>query len=205
MFEKLQHIFLRGLFTFLPIAITIYIVYVVVSLIDHLFGNIVRQILPAESHIPGLGFLITIFIIFVFGLMLNNFLAQSLLSNLEKRLLKVPFIKAIYSPLRDLMNLFSKKNDPLMKSVVLFQMIPGGPQFMGLLMREDFKDIPGMENQGRDRVAIYLPMSYGFGGFTVLAPRSLIQPVDIPIERAMSLAITAWVKGNDDKSREERS
>lgn len=204
MIQKLQNIFLRGLFTFLPIALTIYIVYVVVSLIDHLFGNVVRQLLPDEAQVPGLGFLITIVIIFIFGLMLNNFLAQSLLNNLERRLLRVPFIKAIYSPLRDLMNLFSKKNDPLMKSVVLFQMIPGGPQFMGLLMREDFQDIPGMGEHGKDRVAVYLPMSYGFGGFTVLAPRSLIQPVDIPIERAMSLAITAWVKGNNDKSFEER-
>lgn len=201
MIQKLQNIFFRGLFTFLPIALTIYIVYVVVSLIDHLFGNVVRQLLPESAQIPGLGFLITIFIIFLFGLALNNFLAQSLLNNIEARLLRVPFIKAIYSPLRDLMNLFSKKNDPLMKSVVLFQMIPGGPQFMGLLMREDFDDIPGFEKHGQDKVAVYLPMSYGFGGFTVLAPRSLILPIDIPIERAMSLAITAWVKSNQDKNQ----
>ncbi len=204
MIQKIQNIFLRGLFTFLPIALTIYIVYVVVSLIDHLFGNVVRQLLPDSVQVPGLGFMLTILIIFSFGLLLNNFLAQSILNNIESRLLRVPFIKAIYSPLRDLMNLFSKKNDPLMKSVVLFQMVEGGPQFMGLLMREEFDDIPGIQNFAHGKVAVYLPMSYGFGGFTVLAPRALIQPVDIPIERAMSLAITAWVKSNQDKNQFSR-
>lgn len=198
--NSIQSIFLRGLFTFLPIALTIYIIYVVVSLIDQMFGDAVRAVLPGSMQIPGLGFLITLFIIFCFGLLLNNFLVQSILDNLERRFMKVPFIKTIYGPLRDLMNLFSKKSDPSMKSVVLFQMVEGGPQFMGLLMRENFEDIPGVEAETKGKVAVYLPMSYGFGGFTVLTPRSLIRPIDIPIERAMSLAITAWVKSNNDKS-----
>jgi len=39
-------------------------------------------------------------------------------------------------------------------------------------------------------------MSYGLGGFTIMVPRSRITPIDMPIEKAMSLAITGWVKSD---------
>ncbi|HWU43100.1 MAG TPA: DUF502 domain-containing protein, partial [Bdellovibrio sp.] len=104
--KQLQKIFLQGLVTFLPIALTIYIVYAGVSIVDNLLGESLRQILPV--YIPGLGFLLTILIIFLLGFLLNNLITAGAFHKLENRLMKVPFIKAIYSPLRDLMNLFSK-------------------------------------------------------------------------------------------------
>lgn len=192
--KQLQKIFLQGLITFLPIAVTIYIVYAGIQIVDSILGDALRAILPV--YIPGLGFLTTIVLIFILGLMLNNLLTSGLFYRLEKRITKVPFIKAIYSPLRDLMNLFSKGQGPAnMKSVVLVEIGEGGLRAMGLVTREKFEDVPGIEVHAEDRVSVYIPMSYGLGGFTLLVPRSKLTPVDIPVEKAMSLAITGWVKG----------
>jgi uncharacterized membrane protein len=109
--------------------------------------------------------------------------------------MKVPFIKAIYSPLRDVMNLFSKGAGPTgLQKVVLVDLGETGIRSLGVVMRESFKDLPAIENNAEDRVAVYVPMSYGLGGFTLMVPRSKITPLDMPIEKAMSLAITGWVK-----------
>lgn len=191
--KQLQKIFLQGLVTFLPIALTIYIIYAGVSLVDSFLGDALRQILPV--YIPGLGFLITIILILLLGLMLNNLLAGGIFQKLEQKLTKVPFIKAIYSPLRDLMNLFSKGGGPGgLQKVVLVDMGESGIRAMGLVTRENFKDVPAIEQNAGDRIAVYIPMSYGLGGFTLMVPRSRITPLDMPIEKAMSLAITGWVK-----------
>lgn len=193
--KQLQKIFLQGLVTFLPIALTIYIVYAGVSIVDSFLGDSLRQILPI--YIPGLGFLLTVLLIFLLGLLLNNLITNGIFQKLEQKLTQVPLIKAVYSPLRDLMNLFSKGGGPSgLQKVVFVDMGDTGIRAMGLVTRENFKDIPAIDQNAQDRVAVYIPMSYGLGGFTLMIPRSKLTPLDIPIEKAMSLAITGWVKAD---------
>lgn len=193
--KQLQKIFLQGLVTFLPIALTIYIIYAGITIVDSFLGDALRQILPI--YIPGLGFLLTVALIMLLGLALNNLLTGGVFQKLEQKMTQVPFIKAIYSPLRDLMNLFSKGGGPGgLQKVVFVDMGDSGVRVLGLVTRENFKDIPAIEQNAGDRIAVYVPMSYGLGGFTLMVPRSRITPLDMPIEKAMSLAITGWVKAD---------
>jgi uncharacterized membrane protein len=194
--KQLQKIFLQGLVTFLPIALTIYIIYAGVSIVDSILGDALRQVMPV--YIPGLGFLLTIVLIFFLGFLLNNLLAAGIFHKLEQKMTQVPLFKAVYSPLRDLMNMFSKSGGPggAMQTVVLVDIAESGIRAMGLVTRESFSDIPAIQAQANDHVSVYIPMSYGLGGFTLLVPRNRITPIDIPIERAMSLAITGWVKAD---------
>jgi uncharacterized membrane protein len=200
--KQLQKIFLQGLVTFLPIALTIYIVYAGISIVDNFLGDALRQVLPI--YIPGLGFLLTVILILLLGLILNNILASGLFEKFEYKITQVPFVKAIYSPLRDLMNLFSKGGGPGgLQKVVLVDVAESGIRALGLVTRENFKDIPAIDQNADGRVAVYIPMSYGLGGFTLMVPRERITPLDMPIEKAMSLAITGWVKAdkNDGEKR----
>lgn len=200
--KQLQKIFLQGLVTFLPIALTIYIIYAGIAIVDSFLGDALRQILPI--YIPGLGFLLTIILILLLGLVLNNILAGGIFQKLEQKLTQVPFIKAIYSPLRDLMNLFSKGGGPGgLQKVVLVELSDAGVRALGLVTRENFKDVPAIEQNAGDRIAVYIPMSYGLGGFTLMVPRSRVTPLDMPIEKAMSLAITGWVKAEKNEGEKK--
>lgn len=190
--KNIRAIFFQGLITFLPIALTIYVIYAGVLIVDSFFGNILKSFLPI--YIPGLGLLLTILIIFLLGLGLNNLLTGGFFKAVEKRLTQVPFIKAIYNPLRDVMNMFNKGGGPQsLKTVVLVEMVPSGMRVMGLVTRDTFSDIPALEEHATDRVAVYIPMSYGLGGFTLLVPKSQIMQVDISVEKAMALTITGMV------------
>jgi uncharacterized membrane protein len=200
--KTLNKIFFRGFITLLPIAITIYIVYSAVIILENLLGQFLRPLLSDRYYIPGIGFIVTLSLIFGFGLMLNSFLLSRFVSSFEKKLTAVPFIKAIYSPLRDLMNLFNKSESPQeMGSVVLVKMGDSEAQAMGLVTRETFHDLP-LKGAADGKIAVYFPLSYGLGGFTFLVPKENVQEVDIPIEKAMSLAITGWVKADKKDSHE---
>jgi uncharacterized membrane protein len=194
--QSFNKIFFRGLLTLLPIAITIYVVYSAVVILDDLLGSIIRMLFPNSVYVPGLGFILILIVIYIFGLLLNNFVTQKVLNEVEKKLTGVPFVKAIYSPLKDLMNLFSKKEHNQMGSVVLVKMGDTGARAMGLITRESFTDLPISQPTTEDKVAVYFPLSYGLGGFTFLVPRSHIEKIDLPVEKAMSLAITGWVKAD---------
>jgi uncharacterized membrane protein len=195
--ETLRQIFFRGLITLMPIALTIYILYTGLVIVENALGSVIKDYIPpGYYYVPGIGFILTIFVIFLFGLLLNTIVIKSLLSALEKTLGNVPLIKTIYSPLKDLMNLFSKKDHGQIKSVVFVQFSENSPRALGLVTRETFDDLAGIKAHSEGRVAVFFPLSYGLGGFTFLVPKKALIPVDIPIERAMTLAITGWVKTN---------
>lgn len=198
--KKLNKIFFQGLVTLLPLAATVYIIYSGVFILDNMLGNLIRIIIPPSAYVPGLGFLATLVLIFLFGLLLNYYVAGNILSVLEQKLLKVPFIKAIYSPLKDLMNLFSKNDSKSPQQVVLVK-IPGTSfQSIGVVTRATFEDL-SFYNKIEGRVAVYIPFSYALGGYTVLIPKEDLIEIDIPIEKAMSLAITGWVKAQKNENQ----
>lgn len=190
--NRIQKIFVSGLVSFLPMAVTIYIVYAGVTIVENLLGTFLIQILPTNTYIPGFGFLATLVLIFVLGILVNNFITAGILHRLQEKLTEVPFIKVVYSPLRDLMNLFSKKGSNSLQKVVMVK-FDNGKEALGLVTRENFADV-GALGLGPSMVAVYMPMSYGMGGYTLVVDRSQIRPVDLPVEKAMSLALTGWIK-----------
>ena len=190
----LNKIFFRGVVTLLPIALTIYILYSGILILDGLMGWVLRLIVP-DLHIPLLGLFLTITVIFMFGLLLNSYLTANILKTIEGYLLELPFIKTIYSPLRDLMNLFSRENQAGMKGVVLVELGQTGLKALGIITRENFRDLP-IGNEAVEKVAVYLPYSYGVGGFTLLVPKNRLTPLDLPVDKAMRLALTGWVKAD---------
>jgi uncharacterized membrane protein len=99
------------------------------------------------------------------------------------------------------MNLFSKQNQKNLQQVVFVKLLDSGAMAMGLMTRENFEELKlGELTQGK--VAVFFPFSYGVGGYTLLIDKSLIIQSTIPIEKAMSLAITGWVKVEPKNSAE---
>jgi len=190
--NSIGKIFARGLLTLIPVILTVYIVTTVFSLFEGFLKSLLEIILPEHVYIPGLGFILTILLIYSFGLLLNYYLTQRLVFWLEQQLLKIPFLKAIYSPLRDLVQLFSKKDQSMGRPVLVnFEQL--GFQAFGLVTREDFEDL-NLDKILDGKVSVYIPLSYQLGGYTLLVPKSSVKPLDIPIEKAMTLAITGWIK-----------
>ena len=70
--------------------------------------------------------------------------------------------------------------------------LPGNMRLLGFVTRTEFEDVPGLARP--DEVAVYLPMSYQVGGFTVFMPRSAIAPVQMSREDAMKFILTAGLK-----------
>jgi len=174
--DRIKTVFLRGLLTLLPIAVTIYVVYAGVLIFENILGGLVKTLLPEQTYVPGLGFVLTIILILIFGLLLNNLILQTVLKKLEESLKSIPLIKAVYSPIRDLMNLFTKNRGPdSLQSVVLVKWGAGGasPYSVGLITRDSFEDLPQLH--GQDLVAVFLPFSYGLGGNPILFKKDQIQ------------------------------
>ena len=60
---------------------------------------------------------------------------------------------------------------------------------IGFVTRSDFSSLPaGIGEEGE--IAVYLPLSYQIGGYTVIVPRSAVKPVNMSTHRAMGFVVT---------------
>lgn len=206
-FQKLNRLFLKGLFTILPLAATLYLITWFFQAIDRAFGTAIGQLIPGLREIPGAGLISALIVILLVGLVIENYLAEKIVDRIDRSLKRAPVIRAIYSPLKDLTELFSRaKGDGSQgPQKVVFVKMNDGLELIGLVMREDFSDLFSVP-EDRDRlsgsVAVFLPFSYGVGGMTTLVSRNRLRPAGLAADRALQLAITGWVKapksrGND--------
>ena len=191
--KRLNSAFLKGLLTLLPIALTISLLIWIVRSLESTFGDVLTSMMPTEFYIPGLGLVLAIIAIIATGLLVENYLAGSLLKRLEESLKRAPVIRAIYSPLKDLTDLFSRAQGPDQAQKVVFVRISPTIELVGLVMRETFNDLPSVR-MSQGTVAVFVPFSYGFGGYTLLVQAEAIRDAGISAERALQLAITGWVR-----------
>ena len=68
-------------------------------------------------------------------------------------------------------------------------------QVVGLVTQTNMDNMPNDFRQ-EDSLLVYVPMSYGIGGYAVLVPRSATKPLDMSMEDAMRFTLTAGVTGN---------
>ncbi len=191
-FKKINFIFLKGLLTLLPIALTVSLLIWILRSLESSFGDVLTTMMPDRFYVPGLGLVLAVLAIMLTGLLVENYLGGSFLKRFEELLKRAPVIRAIYSPLKDLADLFSRTQGSGHGQQVVFVQTAPGIESMGLVMRENFDDLPaGAVPLGK--IAVFVPLSYGFGGFTLLVDRSVVRDAGLPAERALQLAITGWV------------
>lgn len=195
--KVISRLFWKGTIVVVPVTLSIYLVLLVLTKLEQLFAPLMRGLLGPSLYVPGFGILLTFILILVVGVLVSNFLTGSIIRFFVNLFEKVPLVKTFYNPLRDLLSLFSGGGQDKMKKVVLVENPKLGFKSIGLVTREVFDDLP--ENTfGSEEIAVYIPMSYMLGGFTAIVPREMVTEVDIPVEQAMKLAITGWIKADKD-------
>jgi len=190
--KHLYQYFFRGLITALPLGLTVYLLYVFLSWSEKLAMLLIRPFI-GEFYVPGLGLLLGITGIFLLGFLVSQRTFGKLLSLVELPFTNIPVVKSIYSSLKDFADYFSPRRGQAAQQTVVSLRLPGQAlELVGLVTRKNVDDLPAGFLQG-DRVAVYLPMGYMIGGYTVFVPREWVQPLDMSVEEAMRASLFAWM------------
>lgn len=132
------------------------------------------------------------------GVLVNSYLTRRFVIWFEESMDRLPVIRSIYSPIRDVTNLFANQKTAAQRVVMVS--LDSGTEVMGLITRDTFSDLPpGTVPDGPNgplSVAVFVPFSYGMGGFTVIVPKTRIRETSLAADRAMQLAITGWIKSS---------
>ena len=178
-------ILLAGALMVIPFAITVYVIWRVGTWLADMGG----QVLPEELAKAGLGIVVVLVGIYVVGLMTHLWIFRWAVNPVEKLVVRVPGVKTIYESVRDLLKLFG--GDAKRMGRVVLYTPPGMEMTMLAILTNERPG--GLGREAKNKVAIYLPYSYMFGGITVYVSPDHLQEVDTPVEVALKLSATAQV------------
>ena len=184
--------FFRGLITALPLGLTVYLLYVFLSWSETLAMQLMQPFI-GDVYVPGMGLLFGVVGILLLGFLVSQRCVGKLLLLVELPFTNLPVVKSIYSSLKDFADYFSpRRNEDAQQTVVALKMPGHELEIVGLVTRQSVDELPTGFLLG-DRVAVYLPMGYMIGGYTVFVPREWVQPLDMTVEEAMRSSLFAWM------------
>ncbi|NJN64869.1 MAG: DUF502 domain-containing protein [Acidobacteria bacterium] len=196
--STLMRAFLRGALAVVPLGVTIYLLYWLATTAEQVLGPPIRHLLPDGLYVPGMGVAAGFLLVLGLGVLLQLYLVRRAFLFFESSLNRIPLIKTLYGSLRDLVGFFSEAKQREMSQVVMVDPLGNGHRMLGFVTRDEWSTMPAGLG-GDDLVAVYLPMSYQLGGFTLVLPRSHVQPIAMRMEEAMRFAVTAGVASDTER------
>ena len=173
---KLIHYFLKGLLIALPFIITYSLIKSIVITLDTY----------VDVGIPAVGFLIVITSITILGVIGSSILTKPLFSLMDDFLSRIPFVKIIYTSVKEFMEAFvgdkRKFNQP-----VIVELAPGVYK-PGFITQQDLSKL-----HLTDIVAVYFPHSYAFSGNLFLVEKSKIKTYDGDPSELMKFIVSGGV------------
>lgn len=200
---------LKGLAVVLPLACTVYLTYWLLTASETAMRELLKLVFPGPGDPPyyfyGMGILAALALIFVVGLLMQAYLFRMLFKLMDYLFTKIPLLRSIYGGLKDVADMLANQDQKKKLNSAVVVELNEDMRLLGLITRDDLKDLPeGMSDDTVDGVAVYLPMSYQVGGFTLFMPRSKLQPVDIPVDEALRFALTAGMSAQAEEDVDEK-
>ncbi|QKK02823.1 MAG: DUF502 domain-containing protein [Pseudomonadota bacterium] len=185
---RLVRLFLKGLGTIIPIALTLLIVLWLAGVAERGIGSLIKLVLPADWYITGMGLVGGIGLVLLIGLLSQVWLFRKLIDLGEAILDRMPLVKSVFRATKDFVEYFSGDDAERFSQAVMVRHPVLKIGVMGFITREDFSNLPfGEEGE----VAVYLPLSYQVAGYTIFVPKEWCEPMDLPFEDALRLILTA--------------
>ena len=187
--------FITGLLIWIPLVITIWVLKLVVDVLDQSL-----LLLPVSwqtenwlgVHIPGLGAILTIFIVFLTGVFATNFFGAQLIELWHEILHRIPVVNSIYSSVKQISDtLFSSSGQAFRKALLV-----EWPQ-EGMWTIAFLTGTPGggvATHLPPDCVAVYVPTTPNpTGGYFVIIARKNVIELDMSVDQALKYIISMGV------------
>jgi len=195
--KRLTLYFFRGLLTILPLGLTLYLLYVLLTVSEKIAKVMIAPIF-GNYYFPGIGLILTILLIIILGLFISQPFILRIFGLLEIPFTNLPVVKSIYNSIKSFAEYFSNQNNAENNQAVIIKIPNSEIEMVGLLTRESLDDLPN-EFEKDARVAVYLPMSYMVGGYTFFVPKSWIKPIPMGVEEVMRNSLIAWLSKSSKK------
>ena len=186
---------ITGLLIWIPLAITIWVLELIVSTMDQSLLLLPPKYQPHAlfgHQIPGLGALLTVLVVFVTGVLASNILGQRLVFFWERILGRIPVVKTIYTAVKQVSDTLFAPGGQAFSKALLVQYPRQGCWTIAFLTGKPGGDLAN--HLRGDYVSIYLPTTPNpTSGFFLVMPRADVIELDMSVDEALKYVISMGV------------
>lgn len=190
-----RSLFINGFLALLPLVLTLAIFSITINLIKAWILTPVRAAISVTplAAIPFIEVIITIIIILIFGTIVRFLILRSLLEAGEQLIVKIPFVRPIYSSAKQLVQIFSTspEKSPTRK-VVLVPYQSTGSYTIGFMTSELPAKLSPQESA--QYCTIFIPTTPNpTSGYLIIVPAVDVKPIDLSAQEAMTLIVSGGI------------
>lgn len=191
--SRLKKIFLTGIVAIIPVVISVYIFFFLLGVIDNFLNVIPARIHPDRLlgfHIPGLGIIFVVLLIFFTGLVTQSYLGGKLLKAGDRLFHNIPLFRNIYQPTKQVIeSLFSGKVRNF-RGVVLVEFPRKGIYTLGFVTGET-RGEADMKTEG-GCINVFVPTTPNpTSGYYIIIPEKEVIHMDMTVEEAIKIIISS--------------
>lgn len=196
MMYYLQRYFISGLLIWMPIWVTILVIKFLVDLLDNIFLLIPRRYQPDVLfgfHIPGLGVIIILLVIFLTGAVVRNFMGRRLVLIWDGFIARIPLVRSVYMGVKQVMETLFNPGGNSFRKVLLVEYPRIG---MWTLAFQTGDATPEVHKalQETNMVSLFVPTTPNpTSGFLIMMPRDKIIELEMSVDQALKFVISLGV------------
>ena len=182
----LRRVMTAGLIIVVPLAITFWVLRLVFNLMDGFLGPVIEDRIGRD--VPGIGIVAMLLLVYLTGQLweLSN-LGKRIIGAVQKWLLSIPIVGAVYNPARRLIDSFSGTSESGFKRVVLIEYPKAGAWMIGFLTATT------MTKDGEMGV-VYVPTApTPNSGWVGVVPIDGVYDVDMSVQQAMTMVLSGGI------------
>lgn len=191
----LRKYFITGLLIWLPLAITLWILDIVLTTLDRTLLLLPEAWRPDQLlgvHIPGFGLILSVLVIFVTGVLAANIIGERLLRWWEGLLARIPIVRSIYSSVKQVSDTMLASKGIAFRKAVLVEFPQRGQWAVGLVVGAPG---PAIDRHLHGEVlTVFVPTAPNpTSGYTIIVPQSEVKELDISVDDALKFIISLGV------------
>jgi uncharacterized membrane protein len=204
---RLRGYFLTGLIIVGPVAITIYVVWWFINLVDGWVKPLIPQSYLPDNflpfNVPGVGLIIGIFTLMFVGALAANLFGRTIVSYGEMMLDRMPVVRGVYRLLKQIFTTVFSKTGTGFKRVGLIEFPRRGLYAIVFVSGDPPHEVKGKLGNG-ELMTVFMPNAPNpTTGFVLFMPAKDVIFLDMPIDDAAKLVISAGlVSPPQDKLKE---
>jgi uncharacterized membrane protein len=194
MMHNLRKYFISGLLVFLPLVLTIKLLFLTFNIADGFLGKYIQPYFSNEFgfYFRGISIVICVVVILLVGFLVTHFFGRTVLPAFERLLLQLPFFKQVYPAFKEISSFLFSREKFNFRQVVLIEYPRKGLFSIGFLTNEVSPKLA--EKTAQDLCYVFVPHTPSpLSGFLTLIPKGELIFPDVTIEEAIKIVISGGV------------
>jgi uncharacterized membrane protein len=206
---RLRGYFLTGLIVVGPMAITLYVVWWFINLVDAWVKPLIPTAYLPETYlpfnVPGVGLIVGVLGVMAMGALTANLFGRTLVSQGEMMLDRMPVVRGVYRLFKQIFQTVFSKSGTSFKRVGLIEFPRRGLYCIVFLAGDPPVEVDDKIGAGNPLITAFMPNGPNpTTGFIVFVPASEVIPLELAVEDAVKLIVSAGLVGPDQQQEQLR-